>query len=141
MLPLLWSLGFGCADPARPAPVIEAPTSAPDLQWALIAVPPTLSMAERSTFRLQRQVTNTGDTVANPDAASGSFTINGAPARDLDMAFGNGLRDARWAELPPGETVSDGRGMGEQLFPAPGDYTITMTVGDAAAAVTVTVTP
>lgn len=131
------------AEPApapAPVPAAPAPVAAPPLKWELIALPPKLTMAERASFRLRRQVTNTGDAPADATAAYASFTLNGERSMGLDLAFGNGGRESRWSALPPGEKASDDRAMGD-LFEAPGDYTITMTTGDQTSTVTVHVSP
>lgn len=140
------------AEPSEEAdpPVLDAtdespsePTAAPasSLRWELIARPMRLRMSQRARFVLRRQVTNTGTTAADAMTRSASFTVNGAPSMDLDMAFGNGARETLWAALPPGRTVFDEREMGESLFPAPGQYTLAMTVDGATSTVRVAVGP
>jgi hypothetical protein len=98
-------------------------------------------MSNRAQFILRRRVTNTGTTAADAMTPSASFTVNGAPSMELDMAFGNGARENRWQALPPGESAFDEREMGESLFPAPGQYTLTMTVDGANSTVRVAVGP
>jgi hypothetical protein len=96
-------------------------------------------MADRASFLLRRQVTNTGTAPADAMTPSASFTFDGAPSMELDMAFGNGARESRWAALPPGDTVRDDRAMGESLFATPGSHTITMTVDGVSVSCTVRV--
>lgn len=127
------------ASPAPPAPA-PAPVVASPLRWEVVAVPTRLTMAERGAFRLRRQVTNTSDAPADAMAVTASFTVNGAPAVGLDLSFGNGVREARWAALPPGERASDERAVGD-LFEGPGEYVIAMTAGGATSSVTVQVAP
>ena len=122
---------------SSPGPAAHA---ASGLRWALTASPNPVTMAGRAAFRLERRVTNEGASPADAMTPSASFTINGAPSMALDMAFGNGVRESRWAALAPGETVSDARDMGESLFPAPGDYVIAMTTDGVTVTVTVHVT-
>ncbi len=114
--------------PADP-PVAPEPVSvvATGLRWELVAIPDHLRMARRAAFRLRRQVTNTGSAPADAMRTMATFSLDGAPSMELDMAFGNGVREQRWSALPPGETVFDERAMGESLFPVPGDYEIAMT--------------
>lgn len=70
-----------------------------------------------------------------------SFTVNGQASMELDMAFGNGVRETRWSTLPPGESAFDEREMGLSLFPAPGNYDLAMTVDGATSTVRVRVDP
>lgn len=124
--------------PAEPTPpaVLPAPTV---LRWELLARPARLTMRDRGTFRLRRQVTNDGSVVADAMRASASFTVNGQASIELDMAFGNGGRASRWAALPPGESAFDEREMGMSLFSAPGNYDLAMTVDGATSTVRVRV--
>jgi hypothetical protein len=103
----------------------EPPVSASGLRWTITAHPAQLTMAERAAFRLRRTVTNEASEPLDAMHAMASFTLNGEDSMSLDMAFGNGARESRWSELPPGESAFDEREMGESLFPAPGTYVIT----------------
>ena len=110
------------------------------LRWELLAVPARLTMADRESFRLRRQVTNEG--AATTDATpTATFTVNSAASMTLDMAFGNGVRASLWAALPPGRTASDDRAMGTSLFTAPGDYVITMATDGVTVTTSVHVDP
>jgi hypothetical protein len=100
-----------------------------------------MTMADRAGFRLRRTATNEGSSAADAMRASASFTVNGVTSMGLDMAFGNGGRESRWAQLPPGESVHDERAMGESLFEAPGSYMIVMSVDGVNATVSVQVDP
>lgn len=97
------------------------------LRWSFVATPASVTMATRASVRLTRSVTNEGAALADAMHASASFAVNGAASMSLDLAFGNGLRGGEWASLPPGQTASDARDMGEDLFPVPGDYDLAMT--------------
>lgn len=97
-------------------------------------------MARRSRFRLIREVTNTGTAPLDASATAASFTVNGHPSMELDMAFGNGARESTWSSLAPGASVSDEREVGD-LFTAPGDYVIVMLADDTRATLTVHVDP
>lgn len=148
---------LGCGTHAVPAPGATTATvtrdavaadgaaagavSARGLRWQLRALPPRLSMTDRAAFRLRLEVTNTA--AAPLDASDGyaTFTRDGQASHALDLAFGNGAREARWAALPPGDTVGDERGMGEELFPAPGTYAIAATVDGVTVTATIEVRP
>ena len=123
--------------PAAPATAV----SASGLRWELVALPTRLTMADRASFLLRRQVTNDGTAAADAMHASASFAVGGASSMELDLAFGNGARESQWSALPPGVTVFDDRDMGESLFPAPGDYTITMSTDGVTVGTTVHVDP
>lgn len=107
-------------------PVPSSTISATGLRWELIAIPPRLTMAERESFRLRRQVTNEGNGPVDA-RTSADYTLDGVASMALGMAFLNGGYASIWHTLPPGMTVHDERGMGMTLFAAPGDYTIAMT--------------
>ncbi|MCE9579034.1 MAG: hypothetical protein K8W52_38270 [Deltaproteobacteria bacterium] len=119
----------------------DVATSARGLRWQLRAVPPRLTMKDRAAFRLRIEVTNTA--AAPVDASDGyaTFTLDGQASQALDLAFGNGGREARWRALPPGDTVSDERAMGEDLFPAPGAYAISAAIDGVRVATTIEVLP
>lgn len=119
----------------------EPPVSASGLRWTITAHPAQLTMAQRAAFRLRRTVTNEASEPLDAMHAMASFTLNGEDSMSLDMAFGNGARESRWSELPPGESAFDEREMGESLFPAPGTYVITMTVHGVTSTVEVRVSP
>lgn len=135
----LYALAIAILTASLAVPVVEATLVAAQtepaqdglatdgLRWALVATPRRLTMSQRARFRLRRQVTNEASAVRDATQASASFTLDGASSMSLDMAFGNGARSSQWAALAPGATVSDDRMMGEDLFPAPGDYVIAMT--------------
>jgi hypothetical protein len=128
------------AEPSTPAEP-QAAVSANGLRWTITAHPAQLTMAERATFRLRRTVTNEASEPRDAMRAMASFTFNGEASMSLDMAFGNGAREDRWAALPPGESAFDEREMGESLFPAPGTYVIAMTVDGVTSTVEVRVSP
>jgi hypothetical protein len=129
-----------------PPPIVLPPPSATamdgDLEWSLAASATTITMAERASWELRTLATNRGtEPVDVLEAGFSSFTVNGEPSITLSMAFGNGISPVSWSELPPGETADPARsGFGEDLFPAPGDYEIVMTHGNALVGITIHVT-
>lgn len=97
----------------------------------LIAEPTQLTMAERSAFTIGMAATNRGNEVVDPQLYLATLSINGANSLSWSTAVGNGHREANWFALPPGDTVSMRWGsMGERLFPAPGEYTLELRLGD-----------
>lgn len=125
----------------------EMPSQAADhfvddngIRWALRAEPTTLSMGERESFRLTIEATNTTDAQIDPERHNGEWRFGGERHMGLTMWFGNGLRVTEWSGLPPGQTVTDARGAGEQLFEAPGEYEIAYARDGRQTAVRVTVT-
>ncbi len=115
---------------------------AKDIRWRLVAAPAVLSMAARNTFRLTIEATNQGTSHVDPERHNGHWLFQGQPHMGLSMWFGNGLRAMEWSNLPPGETVTDARTPGEQLFDAPGEYEVAYAHGPGRAAIVrVEVTP
>ena len=76
-----------------------------------------------------------------PICAPSDFLVGGASSHLLNLAFGNGAREARWSALPPGDEVSDQRNVGPRLFRAPGTYVVAFRHGAAMTELKVTVTP
>lgn len=98
--------------------------TAPPLAWRLEATPTELTMAARGGFRLRVVATNRGTEPASPELHRGTFTVNGARSMAAGLAFSNGVMEAGWMELGPGESVATERALGEALFTAPGSYEI-----------------
>jgi hypothetical protein len=102
------------------------------IDWELTAPTTTLPMADRGGFELWIVARNASTRPADTRRDGLEYTVNGHPSLMLSMAFGNGLREARWTALPPGETLREARGgptepgIGQGLFPAPGDYDLAL---------------
>lgn len=141
------------ATPPAPAPAVIAPAAAPvalapapvpasgsGLAWELIAVPSTLTMAQRGSFLLRVIATNGGNAVEHPIEHGMAFTVAGESSMLLDFAFSNGLSPMTWSDLPPGASEESARAVGETLFEAPGDYEIAATIDGVPHMVTVHVT-
>lgn len=134
----------GCSSPSASDGTIAQPYGAPPtparLNWMLTPSESAIKMADRAKFRLTIAVTNTRNFVTDPERGSVSFKVNGQPAPAVDLAFQNGTQTPDWKELPPNNTATDARDIGEALFPAPGTYVIELVVdGDSVAQVSVTV--
>jgi hypothetical protein len=107
----------------------------------LTAEPRTVSEAARDQFLVGVVVENLGKETLDPDIDHSHLTVNGQPATSWNLALGNSGHLATWNELPPGKSVSGKWRLGKALFPAPGDYTLVLTVsGVAAAPITIHVT-
>ena len=128
----------------RPSVAVAAPDPAAeptkDIEWVLSAAPETVTMSERDTLRLTIEVTNVGTATVDPKQHLGHFELDGVQHHGLQLWFGNGLRSMTWTELPPGETATDVRQVGEQLFNAPGEYVVGFRYGETLATTTVRVT-
>jgi hypothetical protein len=120
--------------PSIGAPPVVASASGPsvrdgDLEWRLAASSTTVAMAARDAWELRTEATNVGTAAVDVIAAgTGTFTVDGVPSRTLDMAFGNGGFPGSYRALPPGETATNARDVGE-ILETPGDHTIEMTIG------------
>ncbi len=128
-----------------PADEGESPGSATaelakDVTWALTATPRTVSMGQRDAVELTIEVTNVGSETVDPKQHLGRFELDGVAHMGLELWFGNGLRTMTWSALPPGETATDVRKVGEQLFEAPGEYVVGFRYGESVATATVLVT-
>ena len=111
------------------------------IRWRLTAEPAAFTMAERGTMRLTIEATNEGDAEVDPLRHQGQWLFQGAQHQGLSLWFGNGLRVQEWNALPPGRTVTDARGGGEQLFDAPGTYEISYARGSSRTTARVVVSP
>lgn len=109
-------------------------TTAP-LAVELHVEPARLTLANRKRFVLRVTVRNTGTQLVDPEINVSELKVNGTPSKDWNMALGNSGRPAKWRALPPGDTVTGAvAGIADELFPAPGDYTLTLTVSGVPAA-------
>jgi hypothetical protein len=101
------------------------------IAWQLAVDPSTtLPMSRRGELALWIVARNSGSHPADTRRDRLEYLVNGQPSMMLAMAFGNGVREGRWSELAPGDTIREARGtsgdpsFGESLFPAPGDYVL-----------------
>ncbi len=152
---VLFALVAACHHPSTTttSPTHVTPTARDQLgiEWTLTTSASPVAVADLVHFEIAIAATNTGgDTIdpqymgcveaSEPCLASG-WKLDGAESMALNLTFGNGGREARWRALPPGDTVTDRRIMGDSLELAPGDHTISFDHGEARVEVTVTVTP
>ena len=97
----------------------------------LIADPFQFSMTECYDFKIGIVATNLGNEVINPELHCVKLFINDKESRVWSLAIGNGKREAKWFALPPGDTVSmNWSSMGASFFPAPGEYTLILRLGN-----------
>lgn len=93
------------------------------LKLILSATPLEFCFSLRKNFFITLMVTNCDNLIINPELHLTKLMINGKESFSWMEAVGNGLRDSNWFSLPPGETTSmSWSTMGDQLFPAPGEY-------------------
>ena len=134
--------------PSSPPPVEAAPLTT-GIAWELVATPSaTFPMAKRGDFELWIVAHNLGPGVQDTARDRLAYRVNGKESMMLAMAFGNGGREREWSALPPGKTLREARGgstdpsFGQSLFPAPGDYHLTIEeLGRLVAALDVHVSP
>jgi hypothetical protein len=121
----------------------EGRMSTGSISLRVLAEPRDLSMATRGDFQVGIAAANRGAVHVDPELHLARLLVDGKDSLVFSEALLNGFRDARWDDLPPGETVSMSWGsMGEQLFASPGAYTLKLTRGDIESApVVVRVSP
>ncbi len=116
----------GGAATAPKAAVADAPVvPAPPLSWTLVARPERLKLSDADSLELEITVTNDGTTPGSPLAQPLDFTVDGARATALTLAFNNGAKAAAWRSLPPGGKVSDRR-VGVAVADTAGDHVIVL---------------
>lgn len=102
------------------------------IRLELIAEPLTLAMADRKAFKVGLAATNRGAATVDPQLHRTRLVVNDRDAPAWMLAVGNGRREAKWLALPPGETVTlTWTSLGESLFPAPGEYVLTLRLDGA----------
>jgi hypothetical protein len=114
----------------------------PSITVALLTEPATLSVARLDDFIVGVTVHNVGQQIIDPQINYSELKVNGAPSNAWSMALMNSGHEAKWAALPPGESVTGRWALGRALFPKPGDYVLVLTVASVSSAtVQVQVTP
>jgi hypothetical protein len=101
------------------------------IQLMLLVEPRHFSMAERHKFKIGIAATNKGTEVLDPQLHFARLFINDEDSLTWGEAIANGHRDAIWFALPPGGTTSMiWPSMGYFLFPAAGEYTLMLRLGN-----------
>lgn len=119
------AMAVACREEGSPSMGTEA------VDVRLLAEPHALSMSTRDDFQVGIAATNRGTATIDPALDRARLLVNGKDFLAWSDAIGNGLREANWFELPPGETVSmSWSAMGELLFPTPGEYTLKLSLGN-----------
>ena len=114
----------------------------PTITVALLTEPTALNVAHLDDFEIGVTVHNVGQQVIDPQINYSELKVNGQPSNAWSMALMNSGHEAKWAALPPGESVTGKWALGRALFPVPGDYKLVLTVaGASSATVEVHVTP
>jgi hypothetical protein len=125
------------APDAAPVPPPDAAPAASPVVWKLEVKPETVKLANQAKMELFIVATNGGKETVDTQR-SDSFTIDGAPSQELNMAFGNGGREGRWRKLPAGDSIRESR-TGLTLFKAAGDHVIALVGPDGQERARVTV--
>jgi hypothetical protein len=110
----------GTARPGRS----PAGTGAEGGLWAALTVTPAASRrGETREPSLEFTLVNDGAEVLDPEIALSQLVVDGAVWPDSGLVLGNGPRDARFAALPPGDSLRFTRALGGS-FPEPGVYRV-----------------
>jgi hypothetical protein len=91
------------------------------LDLTLVVEPATFAMADRPRVNVGFEITNRSASVIDPRAWNTVLLVNGERSVTWDLAQ-NGAADYTWTHLPPNETLSMSKPLGEALFETPGDY-------------------
>ncbi len=117
------------------------PPAVRDLVW-FITMSNTIPFAARANTPLLISASNPGRGVVRPERHRLRLRVNGVLSPAFDLAFQNGTMDPAWEQLGPGQRVSDTRRILLALFPAPGEYLLTLEWdGRRVAGRSMTVTP
>jgi hypothetical protein len=134
--------------PTKPASPSTSQPTAPmpspmdgDIEWRLTASSQQITMAERGHWRLRVSATNRGTVAAEIGSPASEFSFDGAPSMGLNLTYSNGVLEPGWDSLPPGETASTEREVGDTLFAQPGRHEIVLRHGRATSALVVDVMP
>ena len=97
------------------------------VETRLLVEPTRLRMSERDRFRVGIVATNTTRAAIDPQLYAARLLVNGEPSAAFDLALGNGVMPAGWDVLPAGATTPAVEwGLGEALFPDPGEYLLAL---------------
>jgi hypothetical protein len=142
MLPRAWlvaALTIGLASckggtkpaPDAPASVDAAASAAPasQLEWTMTATSPTSTKENASTFRVEITAHNRGTQTVNTYRDLLIVNVNGKRSGPFKLRWNQGQHDPKWGSLPPGESVSEKRELGDFLFGLPGDYELELMHG------------
>ncbi|MBL8741730.1 MAG: hypothetical protein JNK04_11570 [Myxococcales bacterium] len=131
--------GVASVAAASATAVVDASLSKRGIRWGLSCTPAKLTMATRDKLNVEISATN--ETKETLDTLRQRLSFKNEGRARLSFAFGNGHRDKKWTALPPGETLTESRAMGEALLPRTGDIEITLFNDGATATCTVHVDP
>jgi hypothetical protein len=103
---------------------------APNLTVELTAQPLEFALAAADRFEIGVRATNIGTMTVDPGLDRVRLLVNGGDSLPFSETVSNGMVEAGWYALPPGETVSTTwQMMGPILFSAPGDYRLELVLG------------
>jgi len=110
------------------APPADATAPAAALTVELRLSASSLTVAELGALTVGFAIHNIGDHTVDPQLATSALRVGGQPQRAWSMALLNSGHDARWTALPAGDHLTSRYRLGAALFPAPGTYTVELTV-------------
>lgn len=98
-----------------------------DIVANLHVSPTSLRLADIADFEIGFTAINRGHRSQDPHCSQYSLEVNGVPSITFGLAVSNGKREAKWFDLPPGDTVGlTWKTMGASLFPKAGEYALTL---------------
>jgi hypothetical protein len=101
-----------------------ASNQVPPKLWAAISVSdPLFQKGWTKDLMIHFTLVNDGTDSVGPKVGSWRLVVNGEELEDSNFIFANGPRDARWTELPAGESLRFGYAL-EKYFSEPGVYRV-----------------
>ncbi|MFN8395596.1 MAG: hypothetical protein U0176_13230 [Bacteroidia bacterium] len=112
----------------------NVPATLPTVQ--LLAEPTTLSMAQLPQMVIGVKVWNRTEKALDPQLHMFQLEVNGAKSMAFSLAASNGTREAKWYDLPAGDSAEfTWPTLALSIFQQPGDYKLQLKtpMGDAEA--------
>jgi hypothetical protein len=94
----------------------------------LAVTPERLTTAALDSLTVEVSVTNEGAETIDLQLPSSTLLVDGKRSLSWNVAIGNSPRDAREYALPPGDSITAARVMGEGLVREPGDHEFVLEV-------------
>ena len=134
----LLALASACAVESMPPPatlVKDSPNMSPhtpveSLTLRLNLSSTSISFADRAAFQVGFIVENHTGRAVDPGLDGLRLAVNGEDSMSWNLALLNGARGPTWTMLPSGESIEMSWPLGEALFPAPGEYILSLKAVD-----------
>jgi hypothetical protein len=96
----------------------------------LIAEPLQFNIKDLASFIIGVEAYNETPGIITPGLDRSSLFINGALSHSWELAVGNGRREPKWFNLPPGEKIAmTWPTLGQSLFKNPGSFQLQLKLG------------